>query len=620
MALGAYSIPSAAAAPAPERWEQRTLMRAPAIGVSNVTPSATTERRFRSADLRALGFDLALPRLVRVAPTPVERFTASRRAGTLTMEWAATEDSTVVGVVVLGSVVPIRVEPFAGLPLRPLTRIGDALVLCVEPTSSTSCSVEIPSQAAALDGYEVYLAAFTYNADLTYSEGVEALGYPIDPSTARWSYSTVSDQLAPPAAAAGRYVVGTGDAGFLNRVTAEDGLRGDWSLPQVGALSFARPMAGDLGAEDAPDLTTYLSGRDGFLYRYGLDDDTTDPDAVRAVAGTGGDAGCTEGRLTAGPVVMLDAFDANTNDSDDVVLVATDCDGTENGVLIYSHDLANLFDRFGGGEAGLGASTAPPRILYRSAGNNLVYVPLLDTAADVSLVVMEIAEGPELSAYATLSGLGSVRATPIPFSRRENDALLLVGSENGMLYLFDAVERDGEAGSALVLIDSLDLGDGAVRGLAVSNPIPAGEGAFENQVAVTTESSVHGLKIGADRLFDTGSHWAHARAAAAEPIVLRNAFARGDTVAFFALDDGSLISLDARDGASLRTWEVAPGTPLTSPTFDYADGEEQGIIVGALGGGIFWIPLTPAEVTGGATTEETLRRRSLEISDLQSFH
>ncbi|MFQ5558089.1 MAG: NAD(P)/FAD-dependent oxidoreductase, partial [Acidimicrobiales bacterium] len=47
-----------------------------------------------------------------------------------------------------------------------------------------------------------------------------------------------------------------------------------WSPPRLGGMSVSRPLAGDVNPTGVSDLTAFMGGRDGVLYRFGLDDAT----------------------------------------------------------------------------------------------------------------------------------------------------------------------------------------------------------------------------------------------------------------------------------------------------------------------------------------------------------
>lgn len=525
------------------------------------------------------------PQVDRTPPGDVTRLTSSRQPRRVRLDWVLPEDSDLAGTVVIANLKPVTERPKDGRRYKPLTLQNKQLILCVVAAPQSSCTVDLPVATLPIDGYTFYFKAFSFDTALNYSAGVEARSLPLSLSGARWSYWTPATSMQPPGVVASKFVLGTGNDVLLHRVGTTTGERMGWTPVALSSEITSRVMAGDLNPLGNADYTAYASTADGQLLRFGLEDGALGPEAVAAVAA---DAGCS-GPLRAGPVVLLDAFDRNLNDNDDAVIAATACGDRDNKVVLYGHALGAALSSYDGGADGLGVATADPRLLYRDDGNNMVYVP---THADggESLVALEIAPGPSLVPYATITGIGDVDAIPIAFRRSTISALLAVGTADGGLYMYDALDKSG---AELLVKDALHVGDGAVRGVAVSNRIPAA-GGFENWLVWSTSHAVHGVKVGVDGTFALASRWDRVVDAPSATLVLRNAFAAGDTVAFFGTGSGELLALDATTGSTTRTWTIVPDARVSEPTFDFNDGTGQGLIVSTDVGGIFWLPLTPA--------------------------
>lgn len=538
------------------------------------------------------------------APAPVVTMTSTRVLPGTTLEWVLPNDPQVRGTLVIGSTVPTTAVPRDGKRYRRNRAIAADFVACIVRAPGNRCTFN-----ASATGTTLYFTAYTFDRRINYSPGVSAQAVPVDSSGAKWSYwSPVGNSITPVGAAGSAYstIVGTR---ALHRMNTGNGLRLAWRPLSVDGAVLQRPMAGDLTPTAATrDYTAYFGTDAGTLYRFSLRDNMVGPIASRRVAGSGGDAGCTAGALRSGPVVLLDLFDANTNNTDDVVAVATACGVINNQLLLYSHNLSTLHDRYLGGSGGLGVSNAPPRLLYRDDADNLLYVPLHDDGGE-SLLVMRIAPGPSFGGgpYAVVSGVGHVDVTPIAF-RRGNRTLLVFGNHKGTLYLTDALQRQAGDGSALLALGSRDTGDGPVRGLAVSGRIGV-SGGFENWVTWITNTAVHGIKVASDATLDPSSYWSVTRTGAQGNLVLRWVFGANDTVAFIGNTNGTLEALDATTGASLKVWKLTGTGGVLEPTFDYGDGISQGLIAATTDGCAFWIPLPPAPVgelldgSGGETSE-----------------
>ncbi len=523
------------------------------------------------------------PQVDRFAPGEVTRLTSSRQPRRLRLDWVLPSDSDLAGTLIIANIRPVTEKPKDGRRYKPLTVQNKQLILCVINAPQNSCVVDLPVAALPIDGYTFYFKAFTFDTAFNYSAGVEARSLPLSLSGARWSYWTPATSMQPTGVVAGTFVLATGNDSLLHRVGTTTGERSGWTPIELSSEITSRVMAGDLAPLGAADYTAYASASNGQLLRFGLDDGASGPEGVAAATR---DAGCI-GVLRAGPVVLLDAFDRNANQSDDAVIVATDCGDRDNKVVLYGHGLGALASSYDGGVDGLGVATADPRLLYRDDGNNMVYVGVHDDGGE-SVVALEIAPGPSLALYASVSGIGDVEAIPIAFRRSNDSALLAVGSADGGLHLYDALQKNGDQ---LLTKDSLFVGDGAVRGVAVSNRIPAA-GGFENWLVWSTSSAVHGIKVGVDGTFVAASRWDRVINNPSGTLVLRNAFVAGDTVALFGTGAGELLALDATNGRTVRTWTIASNARVSEPTFDFNDGTGQGLTVSTDVGGVFWLPLT----------------------------
>ncbi len=484
--------------------------------------------------------------------------------------------------------------------------VGSAEVACVTGPMLTSCQ-----DVSVNNGTLYHYRAFAMDQSRNYADGIATRSFPRDSSLFKWAVTTAAASLAPPSALPGEFVVSIGDDNLIHRMSESDGRRSGWNPPTVGGAVQSRTMVGDISA-GGNDLTAFSASQDGFLYRHSLEDSATLDASVDVVT----DAGCPGGFLQGGPVIVLDAYDSNTNADDDVVLVATRCgdtnaDGTfnDNKVLLYSHDLQTLFGTYDGDadgtgtaeQPGLGISNATPRILYRDTTNNLIYVPFRNDGDDnESIVVLSVGTGSTLIVppYSEIKDLGNVDASPVVFRYgTTNDFRLLFGATdpgtgNGTVYLYDAVARTGGESSPLIQKDSFDTNDGPIKGVEISTRVPIGGGLFEYWVVWTTDTLVHGVRIKpGSGTFDNSKYWTANISGPSAPLVLRNVDGNGGVTAYVGSSDGLLYELNAKNGNINRSWSVEPSATVGEPSFDYNDGSNQGIIVGSSSGMIHWIRL-----------------------------
>ncbi|RMG44498.1 MAG: hypothetical protein D6718_09975 [Acidobacteria bacterium] len=554
-------------------------------------------------------------------PGDVAKATAAARDSVVTLEWDNPTDADFAGVLVLrhaGSAVPDA--PVDGQSYSVGDTIGSSDVVCVTTSSETSCD-----DTGVTNGVEYHYKLCAFDGTLNYAGGVSTTGLP-RALPYKWAFTTRAATLAPVGAIPSAYIVSVGNDRLLYRMAESDGRRAGWSPPEVSGAVQARPMVGDLNpaVPGSPDYTGFVSSQDGNLYRFDMSADST----AEGVAHVAQDAGCPSGALQAPAVVMLDAFDNNPNPDDDVVVVATRCpdsngDGTanDNKIMLYSHDLSTLYDTYDGdwdgtGSAdspGLGVSNAAPRILYRDDTNNFVYVPFNpDGDDDESIVAIEVLAangshtGPrfDIPVFSETRGLGSVDTDLVLFTfGYGNNHYLLFGASDGTgqgtLYLYDALTRTAGPGSPLKQRGSIPSTDGPVKGVAVSTPVPLGNGFYEHWVVWSTDNQVHGVRIKPGTIrFDSSSRWdltlpddTDPATGPSAPIVLRWVGGTENTRAYVGASDGVLYELDAKTGAIVRTWSVESGATLGSPTFDYNDGVHQGIVIGSTAGRVHWVSL-----------------------------
>ncbi len=516
-------------------------------------------------------------------PDAVTKLTASSGEMQVSLEWSTPGDADYAGTLVLrheGSAVPDL--PVDGTSYVVGDTIGSSTVACVTGPSELQCT-----DTTVANDLVYYYSAFAFDTPRNYANGVETIGHPRSATEIKWVFSTGASSLAPVGVIPQQHVVGIGNDQLLHRFKASDGTRGSWSSPLVGGAVQARPMVGDLDASPATDLTTFLTAQDGRVYRYSLDDGTA---GFEGSANAVSDAGCTSGILQAGPVVMVNAFDGNANNDDDVVIVATRCGATDNKVLLYSHDLSTLYDSYDGGTDGLGIANAAPLVIYRSTANNIVFVPVRADGGE-SVVALEVKSGPAFDTppYGTISGIGDIDARPA-MVRRNTDRFIVFGNTLGELYLYSATVRDG---SSLRQIDSLTTatGDGPVKGVAVSTGVLLPSGFYENWVVWTTDSTVHGIQIGGDGRFKASSYWTTSLSGPSRPLVLRWVGGSSNTLAYVGASDGKLYELDASNGTTVRSFLVESGKTVGDPSFDYNDGVEQGLVVGTSSGAFYRVNL-----------------------------
>ncbi len=521
------------------------------------------------------------------APGTVEKLTAAAVSLQATLEWDNPGDPGFAGVLVLRREgAAVADVPTDGQSYDVGDPLGASVVACKTSTGVTQCV-----DTGLVNGSVYHYAAFAFDGTPDYSPGSPSLATPRASSEIRWGFSTGGSALSPVGVIPQQHSVGIGNDQLLHRIDADDGTRGTWSPPQVGGSVQSRPVVGDLSfGQGAADPTAFLTAQDGVAYRFGLDDGVVTAEGSADVIT---DAGCTSGILQGGPVVMVDGFDSNANGDDDVVAVVTRCGTTDNKVLLYSHDLSTMHSAWDGGIDGLGIGNAAPLIIYRNTANNLLFVGVRDDGGE-SVAVLEVASGPSLppTPYAQISGIGDIDARP-EMVRRNVDRFVLVGNDVGALYLFSAFNRTGGPGSSLVQIDGYTeaSGDGPVKGIAVGTGVAVSPGLYENWVVWSTDTLVHGVKIAANGRFENSSYWSTAISSPSLPLVLRYVGGTANTRAFVGAGDGHLYELDATSGAINRSFLIETGKTVGDPSFDYADGTTQGIVVGTTSGIFHWVDL-----------------------------
>lgn len=525
------------------------------------------------------------------APADVTKLTTSAGDLKVILEWKPSATADVSGYLVLRhTAAAVDASPTDGQSYS----VGDVIgtgndVVC--KATATGSGVESCTDSTVSNGQTYYYKVFAYDASLNYAGGVARIAYPRSDQSYKFSYTTASSTLAPPGDVANTYVVGTGNDRLLHRMAEADGSRGSWDPPSTGGAVQSRPVSGDLDQSAGTDYTSFMSAQDGFLYRFSLDG-TGGSAEGSADAITG--AGCSSGLLQAGPVVMLEDVGNNGISGDQGVIVATRCGATDNKVLIYDLTLGTLQDSYDGNTQ-LGISNASPIILYmyEPARKNLVYVPVRDDGGE-SVAILEVNSSGlfETPAYANLSGIGDIDATPA-FARRGSDRddwHLVVGNTAGELYDYTSTARTGGAGSSLSLLDSYTAatGDGPVKGISISTGVAVAP-SYENWVVWTTDDKVHGIKMGTDGRFVDSSYWSLDVAGASVPVVLRGVGGGTDTRAYVGSSDGKLYEIDPTTGTVVSSPTVESGKTIGDPRFDYADGTNQGIVVGSSGGTFHWV-------------------------------
>lgn len=541
-------------------------------------------RRVLTASLAVLLYSMA-PDASAAPPSDVTLLTAASGDTTSTLEWVNPGSAGFDGVLVLRRAgAAVGDAPTDGVSYSVGNTIGSSTVACVTTAVQTSCA-----DASLSNGTIYHYRAFAFSTADEYAGGVATRGTPRAAAQIKWSYSTGAAALAPAGASGQAYLAIAGNDALLHRMDAANGTRGAWTPPLLGGPVQSRAMIGDMDPDPdgTTDETAFLSSQDGYLYRYDLEGGALD--ASRDVVT---DAGCATGYLQSGPVVMLNAIDPNGNENDDVVIVATRCGATDNKVMMYAHGLGAPLSSFNGNGGGLGISNASPLIIYRDSANNLVHVPVHDDGGE-SLVVLSVDSTPAFPAtgpYAVVTSIGDLDATPA-LVRRGVDRLVAVGNTAGEVYLYHAWERVGGAGSSLFPLDSdlVHASDGAVKGISASSGNKVGP-LYENWFVWTTDNTLHGLRIGFDGRFDDPSYWSASVAGASAPLLLRFVGGVENTIAYVGSSDGNLYAYNALNGDLLAAYPIEAGTATVGdPTFDFADGVNQGIVVGTSSGTVYWV-------------------------------
>ncbi|HHN74968.1 MAG TPA: hypothetical protein ENK10_07035 [Acidobacteria bacterium] len=528
------------------------------------------------------------------APSDVTKLTTAATDLTVKAEWAPPGDSDLSGFLVLRHTgAAVDSDPVDGTTYT----VGDVIgtgndVVCV--TTASGGAIDSCTDNTVTNGQTYYYKVYSYDTSKNYAGGVSRTALPRSDQSYKFSYTTSSSTLAAPGVVANTYIVGTGNDRLLHRMTEANGSRGTWDPPSTGGAVQSRPVSGDLDLSSGTDYTSFMSAQNGYLYRFALDGTGAAAEgSVDAVTA----ASCSSGLLQAGPVVMLQDVGNNGISGDQGVIVATRCGATDNKILIYDLTLATLQSSYDGSTGGLGISNASPIILYMQTASrkNLVYVPVRADGGE-SLVVLEV-DGSGLfvtPAYSVVSGIGDIDASPA-FARRgsnRDDWHVAVGNTAGEIYLYQATARVGGAGTALNQLDSYTAatGDGPVKGIAISTGVAVSP-SYENWVVWTTDNTVHGIKIGTDGRFATSSYWSRSISGASIPLVLRGVGGGTATRAYVGSSDGKLYELNATDGSVVSSPTVESGKTIGDPTFDYADGTNQGIVVGSTGGSFHWVVL-----------------------------
>ncbi|MBP7146084.1 MAG: Ig-like domain-containing protein [Acidobacteria bacterium] len=514
-------------------------------------------------------------------PAAVTKLTAASGDLSVTPEWLNPPDGDFAGVLVLqqaGSVVTDA--PVNGDTYTVGQALGTSTVVCVtDDVDATSCT-----DVTVTNGIVYHYKAFPYDTNQNYGAGAATTGYPRASATFKWAYTSSATSLAPVGAVAAEWLVAIGNDRLLHRMSEVDGTRDGWEPPAVGGAVQARPMVGELITDGVNQGNTgFVASQNGYLYRFDLDNDIP-AEASRNVAGTGGDAGCTAGLLQAAPVVVVDEYDTNPNDNDDVVIVATRCGAADNKIVMYDHALTTKLSEYAGTDGTLGISNGQPLIIYRPDANNIVVFPVRDEGGE-SVVLLEVNSTPAFATppWGTITGIGDIDAAPTLVER--GTMFLALGNTAGTVYLYDPL--------TVAQIDTISaaIPDGPVKGVDASTRISAGPNLWENWFVWSTDSRVHCVKIGADGRFTDATYSSIQINGPSVPLVLRYVGGAFNTRAYVGSADGRLYELDATTCNTISSPLIEGGKTVGDPTFDYNDGTTQGIVVGTTNGTIHWVKI-----------------------------
>lgn len=130
--------------------------------------------------------------------------------------------------------------------------------------------------------------------------------------------------------------------------------------------------------------------------------------------------------------------------------------------------------------------------------------------------------------------------------------------------------------------------DGSIKGLAVTNVMGTAPNAA-NWVFWATDTTIHGIKLDNNLMFDTTTYWSAAIGAPSAPLSV--VFTGGFVRVYTGNNDGKFYMFDGKGQAGatptarallLQSYSVQPGYTIGQPVLDSADGTQanQGLVVG----------------------------------------
>lgn len=528
---------------------------------------------------------------VSALPQPVTEVTVTATETTATVE-VTNPGGVATGLLVLRSTgSPVTATPTNGVAYARGQVIGSAVVACVAEGAGVNACTD--PDVLVNTGY--YYQVFTFDATHTYSAGYPSGSLFIRPGAASiksWTINVGATTLAPlsvTGSGADRRYVESGNDRLVYRF-AGNALRSGWNPPQLAGAVQGQSVSGTLGGTPF----SFMSAQNGFLYVQNLDN-AADLRSENVLGDLG--AECEGGgALQAGPRVNLDEFGGT---GPDAILVGTRCYSGYNRIFMYAAPLSaeptddapidTYPDRLGedADAEPLGIMNGAGIILYRSGAPNIYVQPMRRFEGPNPSAVAVLVTAGGLEPHATYEGLGDIDADAVLVRRGGAGAtqLVAVGNTSGTVYVLDPINT---AGLDAPEVDSFaGTPDGAIKGLSVSGPTALPDRTPVNWIVWTTDTRIHSVALAANGTFVDATYTSAIVSAPSRPLVLTGQTQGFRIGAYVGAGDGRLYQFDATNLATAPRFRlVEPGQTIGDPTFEFNDGADQAILVGATNGTI----------------------------------